>query len=160
MLPHQGSLILGSVLHLPSSNCPRKTAYGFFHTMKEWVLLIFHKTIWIEHYVPCGSTVKRIHQQCGRPGSIPGMRRCPGEGKGYPLQYAGLENSMDCIVHEVAKSQTIAERLSLHHHFTCVRIINVIQGKSICPVFLILLGVEWEIGSGVSVLQRQLCRET
>ena len=39
-------------------------------------------------------------------GSIPGLRRSPGEGKGCPLQYSGLENSMDCIVHEVAKSQT------------------------------------------------------
>ena len=28
--------------------------------------------------------------------SIPGLERCPGEGKGYPLQYSGLENSMDC----------------------------------------------------------------
>ena len=35
---------------------------------------------------------------------IPGLRRSPGEGKGYPLQYYGLENSMDCIVHVVAKS--------------------------------------------------------
>ena len=32
--------------------------------------------------------------------------RSPAEGKGYPLQYSGLENSMDCIVHEVAKSWT------------------------------------------------------
>ena len=31
-------------------------------------------------------------------GSIPGLGRCPEEGKGYPLQHAGLENSMDCIV--------------------------------------------------------------
>ena len=38
--------------------------------------------------------------------SIPGLGRSPGEGKGYPLQYSGLENSMDCIVHGVAKSQT------------------------------------------------------
>ena len=38
-------------------------------------------------------------------GLIPGLGRSPGEGKGYPLQYSGLENSMDCIVHEVAKSQ-------------------------------------------------------
>jgi len=30
----------------------------------------------------------------------------PGEGKGYPFQYSGLENSMDCIVHGVAKSWT------------------------------------------------------
>ena len=35
-------------------------------------------------------------------GSIPGLGRSPGEGKGYPLQYSGLENSMDCIVHGVA----------------------------------------------------------
>ena len=42
----------------------------------------------------------------GDPSSIPGSGRFPGEGKGYPLQYSGLENSMDCIVHGVAKSQT------------------------------------------------------
>ena len=38
-------------------------------------------------------------------GSISGFRRSPGEGKGYPLQYSGPENSMDCIVHQVTKSQ-------------------------------------------------------
>ena len=44
-----------------------------------------------------------------------GWEDSPGEGKGYPLQYSGLENSMDCIVHGVAKSQT---RLSdFHFHF-------------------------------------------
>ena len=37
-------------------------------------------------------------------GSIPGLGRSPGEGKGYPLQYSGLENSRDYIVHEVAKT--------------------------------------------------------
>ena len=46
----------------------------------------------------------------GNLGSIPGLERSPGEGKGYPLQYSGLENSMDGIVHGVPKSQT---RLSL-----------------------------------------------
>ena len=40
-----------------------------------------------------------------------GWEDSPGEGKGYLFQYSGLENSMDCIVHGVAKSQT---RLSLH----------------------------------------------
>ena len=39
-------------------------------------------------------------------GSIPGLGRSPGEGKGYPLQYSGLENSMDCIVLEVTMSRT------------------------------------------------------
>ena len=45
-------------------------------------------------------------------GSIPGLGRSPGEGKGYPLQYSGLENSMDYIVYTVAKSRT---RLSDFH---------------------------------------------
>ena len=37
------------------------------------------------------------------PGSIPGSGRSTGEGIGYPLQYSGLENSVDCIVHGVPK---------------------------------------------------------
>ena len=37
-------------------------------------------------------------------GSIPGLGRSPGKGKGYPLQYSDLENSMYCIVHGVRKS--------------------------------------------------------
>ena len=48
-------------------------------------------------------------------GLIPGWGRPPGEGKGYPLQYSGLENSMDCIAHGVAKSQT--QLIKLHFHF-------------------------------------------
>ena len=36
---------------------------------------------------------------------IPGSGRSPGEGNGYPLQYSGLENSMDCIVHGVSRSK-------------------------------------------------------
>ena len=39
-------------------------------------------------------------------GLIPGLGRSPGGGKAYTLQYSGLENSMDCIVHGVARSQT------------------------------------------------------
>ena len=47
--------------------------------------------------------------------SVPGLGRFPGKEKGYPLQYSGLENAMDCIVHGVAKSWT---RLSaFHFHF-------------------------------------------
>ena len=40
------------------------------------------------------------------PGSIPGSGRSPGERNVYPLQYSGLENSMDTVVHGVTKSQT------------------------------------------------------
>ena len=39
-------------------------------------------------------------------GSIPGLGKSPGEGKGYPLQYFGLENSMDCIIYGVTKTCT------------------------------------------------------
>ena len=42
----------------------------------------------------------------GDPDSIPGLGTSNGEGIGYSLQYSGLENSMDCIVHVVTKSQT------------------------------------------------------
>ena len=47
--------------------------------------------------------------------SIPGLGRSPGEGNGYPLQYSGLENSMDCIVHGVAESQT--QLRDFHFHY-------------------------------------------
>ena len=55
---------------------------------------------------PGGSAGKESTQNAGDLGLIPGLGRSPGEGKGYPLQYSGLENSMDCIVHGVAKSRT------------------------------------------------------
>ena len=45
---------------------------------------------------------------------MPGFGRSPGEGKGYPLLYSGLENSMDCIVHGVAKSRTPLNDLHFH----------------------------------------------
>ena len=55
---------------------------------------------------PCGSAGKESACNEGNLGSIPGLERSSGEGKGYPLQYPGLENSKDCIVHGVAKSRT------------------------------------------------------
>ena len=63
---------------------------------------------------PCGSAGKESSCNAGDLGWIPGLGRSPGQGKGYPLQYSGLENSMDSIVHGVAKSQT---QLS-NFHFT------------------------------------------
>ena len=63
---------------------------------------------------PGGSAGKEPTCNAGDLGSIPRLGRSPGEGKGYPLQYSGLENSMDCIVNGVANSWT---RLS-NFHFT------------------------------------------
>ena len=45
---------------------------------------------------------------------VPSLGRSPGGGKGYPLQYSGLENSMGCIVHWVAKSPTRLREFHFH----------------------------------------------
>ena len=55
---------------------------------------------------PGGSAGKESTCNVEELGSIPGLGRSPGEGKGYTLQYSGLENSMDYIVHVVTKSCT------------------------------------------------------
>ena len=59
-----------------------------------------------ELFLPCGSGGEESACNMGDLGSIPGLGKSPEEGKGYSLQYSGLENSLDCIVHGVAKSQT------------------------------------------------------
>ena len=63
---------------------------------------------------PCGSAGKESTCNAGDLGLIPGLGRSPGEGKGYPLQYSGLENSMDCIVHGVAENQTWLSDFHFH----------------------------------------------
>ena len=55
---------------------------------------------------PGGPAGKESTCNVGDLGSIPGLERSPGEGNGYPLQYSGLENSMYCLVHGIAKNQT------------------------------------------------------
>ena len=60
---------------------------------------------------PGGLYGKESACNVGDLGSVPGLERSPGEGKGYPLQYSCLENSMDrgawrATVHRVAKSDT------------------------------------------------------
>ena len=68
----------------------------------------------IQHGLPTwagGSAGKESAHNAGDLGLIPGLGRSPGEEKGYPLQYSGLENTLDrgtwqAIVHGVTKSQT------------------------------------------------------
>ena len=82
-------------------------------------------------------------------GSIPGLGRSPGEGKGCPLQDSGLENSMDCIVHGVAKCQT---RLT-HFHFLCFLI-----GFLCCGIFLVFVSIESEALMGFQLYRgSQIC---
>ena len=89
-----------------------------------------------------GSTGKESTCYAGDLGSIPGLGRSPGEGKGYPLQCSGLGNSMDCIVHGVyeesergvAKSQNTTERLhsqSIYQPFSAFFLVITLSKKCI-----------------------------
>ena len=86
-------------------NCTYLILFSFYRILK-------YKRVSIFRGFPGGSAGKESACNVGNLGLFPGLGRSPGEGKGYPLQYFGLENSMDCIVHGLAKSQT---RLSDFH---------------------------------------------
>ena len=74
---------------------------------------------------PCGLAGKESAFNVGNLGLIPGLGRSPGEEKGCPLQYSGLENSKDCIVHGVAKSRT---QLSDFHFLQEVFLASLMMG--------------------------------
>ena len=65
---------------------------------------------------PHSSVGKKSACNAGDPGSIPGLGWSPGEGIGYSLQYSGLENCMDSIVHGMAKSWTWLSDFHFHFH--------------------------------------------
>ena len=77
---------------------------------------------------PGGSAGKESACSVEDLGLIPGLGRSSAEGSGYPLQYSGLENSMDCIVHGVAKSQT--KRLSLSLSSSCNHLSFTLQASA------------------------------
>ena len=77
--------------NIPLSGCT--IVYLFIHLLKD-------------RGFPGGSDGKESTYNVGYLGSIPGLGGFPGEEKGYPLWYSGLENSMDFIAHVVTKSQT------------------------------------------------------
>ena len=60
-------------------------------------LVLIFTTSLLLHF-PGGSAGKESACNAGDMGSIPGLGRIPGEGNGYPLQYSGLENFMDCSI--------------------------------------------------------------
>ena len=67
---------------------------------------MFCFTLFVTKGFPGSSAGKESACNAGDHGLIPGLGRSAREGKGCPLHYSGLENSMDCIVHGVAKRQT------------------------------------------------------
>ena len=78
----------------------------------DWVTLNVKKKIGLVEHLNLHRTslvaqlVKNLPSSMGDLGSVSRLGRSPGEGKGYPLQYSGLENSKDCIVYGIAKSRT------------------------------------------------------
>ena len=62
--------------------------------------------VWERADFRCGSAGKESACNVGDLALIPGLGRSPGEGKGYPLRYSGLENSVDYILHGITKSWT------------------------------------------------------
>ena len=83
---------------------------------------VYQLSIWLPSFshsykprgLTCGSAGEESSCNVGDLGAIPGLGRSPEERKGYPLQYSGLENSMDCIVHGVTKSWTWLSNFHLH----------------------------------------------
>ena len=69
---------------------------------------------------PCGSAGKESACSAGDMGSIPGLGRSLGEGNSYPLQYYGLENFMNCIVHEVTRNLTPLNDFPFHSKYKIV----------------------------------------
>ena len=87
---------------------------------------------------PGGSAAKEYACNAGDLGLIPGLGRCPGEGKGYPLQYCDLENSMNCIVHGGHKDSDMTERLSCSRFSAGSIFPPVTQYPLFLPLFLFL----------------------
>ena len=78
---------------------------------------------------PDGSAGKESACSAGDLGSVPRFGGSTGEGKGYPLQYSGLENSMDCIVHRIAKNRTW---LSDFHFTSCFVNKDLLKHGHVC----------------------------
>ena len=81
--------------------------------IKVYPILSYNQHVNTIKSFPGGSASKESACNVGDLHLIPGLGQSPGEGKGYPLQYSGLKNSVDCIVRGVAESHT-TEQLSLH----------------------------------------------
>ena len=109
-----------SVPHSPMSVHFEEVSFPYHNKALILFFFLFYWSIIYFTGFSCGSAGKESACTVGDLSLIPGLGRSPGERKGYPLQYSGLENSMDCIVHGVAKSQT---RLSNFHFHSCLTVL-------------------------------------
>ena len=101
-----GIVVLQSVRHAPDGcgiwfypGCTSPTV-SLQHLLcfRTWGIFFFLGGFEHPPSFPCGSAGKESTCNAGDLGLIPELGRSPGEGKGYPLWYSGLENNMDCIV--------------------------------------------------------------
>ena len=95
---HSAQVILNMVFFI----CYLVCFIGCFFVWFVFLFIFLEVVLWKPLRFPGSSAGKESTCNAGDLGSIPGLGRSPGEGKGYPLQYSGLENSMNCIVHGVA----------------------------------------------------------
>ena len=102
----------GFLIFLPSLHFPFHLSPSSSTLCGRFKHLFLRESLSVALGFPCGSASKESTCNAGDLDSIPGLGRSPGVGKGYPLQYSGLENSMDYTVHGVSKSWT---RLSDFH---------------------------------------------
>ena len=102
---------------IPTEFLPQTYKYcSYWKCLSAWTKAILLISSIIAHLgFPGGLAGQESACNVGDLSLIPGLGRFPGERKGYPLQYSGLKNSMDCSVHGVAKSWT---RLNDSHHNT------------------------------------------
>ena len=102
---------------------------------------------------PDSSVGKESSCNVGNLGSVPGLGRSSGEGKGYPLQYSGLENSMNFIVCGVAKSWI---RLgNFHNNVVCTVAISLHRGtKGMLHTMYSTGFTNWGTLSGISYKQQ------
>ena len=94
-------MLTGKIQHRGGFSFPFSVQISKWLCSKKYLFL--HER---RNYFLCGSSGKESAHNVGDLSSIPGLGRFPEEGKGYPLQCSGLENSMECMVHGVAKSRT------------------------------------------------------
>ena len=115
-----------------------------------------------------GSAGKEFACNAGDLGLIPGLGRSPGEGKGFPLQYTGLENSMDSIARGVTNSRTRLSNFqftSLHTLFMYKHIFYIVSPKTMWEIIKEIICLKiWKTtiilhghsGIGLSVLSRSV----
>ena len=94
----------------------------------------FYSYLIVDRGFLCGSAGKETACSVRDLGSIPGLARSPGEGKGYPLQYSGLENSM-LYSPWGRKELDSTEQLSLHFRVGKRRDLNLREERALCNVW-------------------------